>query len=537
MDREQSKDLFEKYFINDPDEGKKWSGRLRQKKRIIIDRLGGHWPVIEDWDEAAVRSRLISNEPEVQSWLDSSRLDLSGLKIGSNEEIPLATDNIAISGDQLKLANVTFPGEVSFEKTEFLVNVDFSDSAFEENTSFLNCKFHKKTDFSEAKFKGRTDFNRSSFRDTTLFEKAIFKEKAHFFEVQFYNPTFWGNAKFNNTVTFENSRFSAQAVFYKTEYIDRTYFKNIVFVESVIFKESVFNNIVDFSGSVFQHGADFTGVSFIQESLFRRSHFYKELNMRGVNTDKICDFSDSSFSRFIPDFSLMDAITDLRLDRVKILETIRSKQDFEIDDPRPWPFRHIAIAPEIDATIKYRSLKKIANENHDHLVELNMFIDEMRARRFWYDKPFSLKDGAGRFWWGLIYGWISDYGRSMFRPLLGWAVCLFIFAAIAFSQARVEAINVCRTTGDNPIQAAFSISSFYSLPFISLKNTDTIKKDYVCLYGSKKLNKTTNNRDVRNVMIPNLSRWFSFWSLINSVLSGAFIFLFLLAIRNQFKIK
>ena len=69
-----------------------------------------------------------------------------------------------------------------------------------------------------------------------------------------------------------------------------------------------------------------------------------------------------------------------------------------------------------DLSARWRALKRLAVQGHDHMHELEFFQNELKTRRWSTDRPWHAV-----FWFGLFYGWLSDFGRSIVRPLFWWA--------------------------------------------------------------------------------------------------------------------
>ena len=74
--------------------------------------------------------------------------------------------------------------------------------------------------------------------------------------------------------------------------------------------------------------------------------------------------------------------------------------------------------------------------------ELEFFAQEIRSQRFGSDWPlpiifWSRKAWSTvlRFWFGMLYGLFSDFGRSTFRPVVAWLLFIPIFAVYYLSQS------------------------------------------------------------------------------------------------------
>jgi hypothetical protein len=92
--------------------------------------------------------------------------------------------------------------------------------------------------------------------------------------------------------------------------------------------------------------------------------------------------------------------------------------------------------PDRDAAASFRELRRRAAEAQDRDRELEFFAQEIRTGRFhakgmpsWVPKVWSW-----RFWFGLGFGAFSDFGRSLWRPLLSWLALTAVFAAVYLGE-------------------------------------------------------------------------------------------------------
>src|SRR5262249_50614525 len=106
------------------------------------------------------------------------------------------------------------------------------------------------------------------------------------------------------------------------------------------------------------------------------------------------------------------------------------KGGLRLDNVETPHYRLLGYTPDKDATARFRELRRRATEAHDHERELEVFAQEIRTGRFhakglpsWVPKVWSW-----RFWFGLGFGALSDFGRSLWRPLLTWAALMALFA-------------------------------------------------------------------------------------------------------------
>jgi hypothetical protein len=78
----------------------------------------------------------------------------------------------------------------------------------------------------------------------------------------------------------------------------------------------------------------------------------------------------------------------------------------------------------------------LAAATKDYEREREFYAQELRCRRFWHDTPF--REGLTRFWIGWFYGGVSDYGRSLIRPIMLWVASIFVFTLIYLGQRHAS---------------------------------------------------------------------------------------------------
>ena len=128
----------------------------------------------------------------------------------------------------------------------------------------------------------------------------------------------------------------------------------------------------------------------------------------------------------------------------------------------------------------------------------------------------------------------------MVRPLLWWmasnAVCTWLY--LQEHLARATSSGSCLVGPSEPWVAALGLSLRKGLLFIGLDSTDKLNQIYACLYdvftepGTK-----IEPGGLTAGFIPVIPDSIAFLSIVQLLLSAVLIFLFLLAVRNHFRIK
>lgn len=193
-----------------------------------------------------------------------------------------------------------------------------------------------------------------------------------------------------------------------------------------------------------------------------------------------------------------------------------------------------------DEEARYRSLKRLAIQAHDHDNEMKFFAGEVRARRYIRDFPWPWQNGLSssfRYWTGALYDLTSDFGRSLWRPMALWAFVFCLFSSLYQVNATELVGETCKNSNDmTPRYAANTIAAKNSLLFLGMDRTDKLKRAYGCLYSWTPLIRLSSGAETKQ-MAPNVPWKVSLYGILHSILSLTLIFLLLLAIRNQFKIK
>ena len=190
---------------------------------------------------------------------------------------------------------------------------------------------------------------------------------------------------------------------------------------------------------------------------------------------------------------------------------------------------------------RWRSLKRLAIQGHDHERELKFFSNEIIARRGVGDKLHH-----AQFWAGLVYQVLSNFGRSIIRPLL-WLVLSTVCFAFSYLGEHMAAVVgyddalplSCKAGLGNPLSEAFLLSLDKTLPLPGIVHAGDLDRIYACLYGyhdidaTKPQTKSTSPPPSR-VRIPSAVSW---KGAAQVSISTVLIFLLLLALRNHFRIR
>ena len=467
MNKEESLDLFEQ----GENAWNTWANNLLADKAEL--ESAGIW-MGEDrnqWND------------ETCSWQESAKADFSGQKFSDVVDF----SNFHFPGDAL-FNFAKFQEYANFKSTEFHDGARFCWVIFSEICDFIESTFTEMAEFHEAKFKNFTDFAGVKFLNVADFNVTKFNEYANFGSAEFKGSASFQRATFSDRADFRQTKFNSKADFVEATFFRAAYFGSAEFEDDAEFQQCSFNSAVYFGESSFKEHATFRGIS--GKSLF---------SLNNVKFSNVPDFTEAHFEE-APQFDSVE-LEPVRFQKLQAREN-------DINIPSRW-----------------RALRRLANQAHDYERELQFLKCEIIARRGTKDQLTH-----ARFWFGWIYQLLSDFGRSMGRPLFWLGISLMLFAAIYACQSPadwyqplIKPVSCIDGSGTSRI-VALGVSVITAFPFAAINSSDLLNQFYACLYGIQE-------------NVPVIPYVVTFVSIIQFFVSAVLLFLFLLAVRNNFRIK
>jgi uncharacterized protein YjbI with pentapeptide repeats len=353
-----------------------------------------------------------------------------------------------------------FGAGVSFDHAIFSGPVHFEGAYFTGAAGFYGASFLSCVSFSSATFSCAIKFEDLDFLALVDFDGAVFSGKVEFTNVTFHETRF-GGAKFNDELQVSESIFLETVVFGLMHVCERASFYNLVFSSACDFILARFSGSVDFSRVVFHHLVEFSAAIF-EKDLF----FSAPSESFGFEASARADFSSAVFegavvfrstiaepergfagafyaARFldIADFSnavapdqagrLAAAFEETQFERVLILTDGSDRQ------ARAYFHRLMAPGPagkpcrDRDARLRRleagcRTIKIAMGKARDELREQRYYRFQLRARQ----QRSDIDRWEKAFGW--LYGVTSDFGSSLWRPLVGLAVLVLFFAVVIY---------------------------------------------------------------------------------------------------------
>jgi hypothetical protein len=356
----------------------------------------------------------------------------------------------------------------------------------------------------------RVDFGGTAFERRADFTGFIFPGQAIFGESQKYSlytrrtspktpTTFLGGARFNSAIFHLDAVFD-WAVFHTTAGFDHAHFYDIARFNQCVFEAITWFHHAIFEDDLWMGQVKFKAYTDFSEAQFRRSSFY------AIQSEGAFLLTDTFFHT-VPDFTQARFQGIPRIDG-NVIPSMKFLPKLNRSQARQLQSRYLAI-------------RQLAVAGHDHQSEAKAFKAEMRAKRG-TDHRWS----SALFWFSLAYDALSDFGQSMMRPFWLWASSILVFSTIYLAHASKLASwsGLCMDGSPFWLKAlVFALKN--ALLFISW-DREQIRSAYLCLYD---LPHSTPD--------PSVPATHALIQAAQSAWSAVVIFMFLLAVRNQFKIK
>ena len=524
-----------------------WAKEMLAEKKKLIE--AGEWGMKKD----AIDDLVPKNEA-TKDWFVTARADFSGAIFHTDADFvgfifpnEAWFESVMVKGEggelhqqpvifkkNARFGGATFGGDARFNEATFGGNARFGGAMFGGDARFNEATFGGDARFNEATFGGNARFNGATFGRNAWFYKATFGgdawfEKATFDGVAWLNEaTFGGNVRFSEAAFggnawFNEATFGGDARFNKATFGGGARFGGATFGGDARFEKAQFSGDARFEKAQFSGDAWFTTAHFIGYTVFRQTEFRKVAAFDAISVDSAFSLEGAIFHK-LPDFRQAHFIEAPGLDSLILTKTVEPGGLVKSIVRRVKP----------DVSSKYRALKALAILGHDHEQKQIFFRGEMRARRGNADRGWHW-----RYWLGLFYEIFSDFGRSIFRPLLGWALTVAGFAWFYLFWHNNAAALTGKTVGNcfagsgTPWVSALYLSLKKSLLSLGWEQSEKINQTYACLYGVN----TSYKAGVRGgELVPIIPDMVSFMAIPQSLLSAVLLFLFALAVRNAFRI-
>jgi hypothetical protein len=302
------------------------------------------------------------------------------------------------------------------------------------------------------------------------------------------------------------------------------------------FKNAAFTDSATFQHANFRGEAIFTGAAFNGDALFDAANFEDQAAFRWVAFKGHTSFGSAKF-RKDASFIAMRSESYFTLEGTALTQVPNFEQSKFSEAPRldnmHFTFSREA-AKKQNLTARWRALRRIAIQAHDHEHEQMFFAEEIKARRGYEDRalpnPANLFrkgervwSGTARYWLGWLYQAFSDFGRSLVRPVAWWFALVGLFTLFYGTRPTISP-NTCGGSSVGPWIDALYLAIRNGSIVTGLGGDAKLREAYSCLYG--KVND-----------VPFIPYSVIYVGLVQTVLSAILVFLFLLAVRSHFRIR
>lgn len=466
MNRDQSFVLYKK----GKDAWNEWAGQMLVQRQAWAD--DGTWPEGEEPPE---------NRQQVLEWCAEASSDFTNTPFDQSydfEEFQFPWD--------VDFSKCRFTGDAVFVDIDVRGNFECRNTVVECDLIMINARIGGAARFQGTTFKGEAAFDKSQFQGSVTFTQDAFLGEANFQDVQFFKNVYFSGVRFSEDVSFIAAVFHRECWFKQARFLGFTAYTNTIFYGPAYFVAASAK-----SGFTLKNAEFFELPNFVQAN-FTEAPGLEDLV---IHTRERIPFTKMLFGLFF---------------------------DFAPDDED--------YVEDVDESQKWRSLKRLAIQAHDHRQEQEFFKQEVISRRGIQD---SL--GSSTVWLGIGYQLFSDFGRNLIRPL-GWLLLAMVFSTVVyFIESPQKSWEIdqfpslsCQEGNGHPAVAAFTLSARNSLLFAGGVLGEKSRQTYACLYGLQNVGKR------EEPVIPGVV---AAYGAIHILFSAAMIFLFLLAVRNHFKIK
>jgi uncharacterized protein YjbI with pentapeptide repeats len=433
---------------------------------------------------------------------------------------------------------------------------------------------------------GRASFIGATFGSHATFNNACFGEEAFFDRVTFDHHALFSNANFGDGASFNKTVFGAWARFDYATFGAGANFDGATFGSYAAFHATAFGYGASFDGANFQGSVFFVGDSRPIEKNEDPENPLKQRHRRlwehrGSGPDRFrsisfanaqfsggADFSSRKFESVV-DFSNARFFTLPIFDNVTNVAQIDftgTRLDFVLPGQRHWTFNS-------QIPIRFRALRKIAEETKNPDLERDLYIEERKAERgvylcqrlkelgwselktklndinkqpnakvwkWWHKTIARMKFVVGIttkprefgrlithiLWIGIMaaYWALADYGRSIVQPL-AWLIASGFFSYWCYGKIFAPLAPKAGALADQYDHAVKMLALGNTVPFIGPLTIDSKVKEFLlCPSGDCPA----------PIMPPDGYQWLV---LSQNLLSIILVFFIGLALRNYFKIK
>ena len=397
--------------------------------------------------------------------------------------------------------------------------VDFSNHTFELGDEFSRHVFPAEVCFEGATFPGTTSFRGTTFHGPLRAFNVVFSEHLTLQAVTFKDFAGFSRSTVGGRLYVSGCSFQGQALFVGLHATKRSHFFMCHFRQSACFEEASFDQVLTVSHSTFLGEASFLGATFSHWLQFRHCAFRDAAVFQTACFQDAMTCDNTTFSGYTSflgsQFAGMCTFSDTRVKGVPVFADAHFNEPPTLDglDGLSWKDakKHKAKPKEISLPVRWRALRRLAQQAGNDERALHFFQAEVRARRGIEDRPWHV-----RYWVGYAFDVASGFGLSVSKPI-GWLVSVLFGGALLYWYVS--------PSEEATYSAALLVSFCHTAPFNLFRSSSSLELGYALLGWKAQAGATA---------IPG---WMTVAGAIQASLTSALLFLALLAIRNWFRIR
>ena len=237
-------------------------------------------------------------------------------------------------------------------------------------------------------FKNALKFEKTYFLKDVFFGNSTFQNAVHFGGTVFQNTCDFGESVFEGAALFRGTIFNGVARFSKTRFHQVADFNDVQFSENAVFRNAIFQDVSHFNQAVFNKKLDFVQARFSDAAVFNDATFQEKADFTAARFAVSASYQNVSF------------ISDT------MWKWLRNKFTHQTEQPTEF-------------FLDSEDINGVLNPFFKRYIADQQFI-----RAFKEKHPF----------WGIVWRWSSDYGRS-----LGLWAFWSLLIALSFSLVYMPA--------------------------------------------------------------------------------------------------
>ena len=443
-------------------------------------------------------------------------------------------DGAVLGGGLLHTNGGISPISLSCRSAAFLWDSDFNAEAFGLGTDFFGAAFLGSAGFDGATFSGDAYFQRATFSGAAKFFQASFSGKAIFQSAIFSSGSDFFNAAFSGITNFYGTIFSGDTAFLSATFSTKVNYSHAIFWGDAEFMGATFSGYADFESATFSSNPFFSG-RFEGKGCFHNAVFEGPVTFSAAIAAPERDFPKAFYgARFagIADFSgavgegqggqMAAAFAEAQFEKALILtDGLDGKQGQVFHKTLLANTRYTAkdqnARDAAFATLESgcRVVKIAMGKARDEVREQAYYRLQLRARHQRQDIDAWEKAI------GWLYGVTSEFGSSLWRPLVGLGLLVLVFAVVIY-WPWMDWLNIRDADGLGGVFVALNHSLRTLSPFNLLATTGVHPSAAPASLFEVNPAVTFGARLV---------------SGLQSILSTLLIFLFGLAVKRRFQIS